>query len=439
MRLHLAFLGLASVVAAMAGAAPSAVTFSKPGVTFSKDVAPILQRRCQGCHRPGEAAPFSLLTYEQARPWAKAMRQSVLLKKMPPWFADPHYGRFSNDRSLTQQESNTLVAWVDTGAREGDPNDLPKPAAFLDGWNVGKPDAVFEMPHEFQVPAKGTIEYQYIVLPMNFTEDKWVERAEVRPGNRAILHHVIAFVRSPDSKWHREAQPGVPFVPEKKKGEDNSGGIGGEFLVGYAPGTIPEVLAPGRAKLVKAGSDIVLQMHYTANGKADVDRTKVGLIFSREPVRERVMTIAASDDKFIIPSGASDHRVDAEMELGSDVQLIALLPHMHLRGKDFEYRAVYPGGRSEVLLRVPRYSFSWQLSYYFEKPITLPKGTKIACTAHFDNSANNVNNPDPSKEVRWGDQSWEEMMIGFMDVAFDAKMDVKKLFPEEDKSKPSAD
>lgn len=428
----LSILGFGLCLSAPAATIPSTVT-------FTKDIAPILQKNCQACHRPGEAAPMSFITYQQVRPWAKAIKEAVLLKRMPPWFADPHVGKFKNDRALSRQEIDTLVAWADQGAPEGDRKELPQPVAFIDGWNIGKPDIEFEMPQPFQVPASGTIEYQYIVVPTHFTEDKWVQMAEVRPGNRALVHHVIAFVRDPKSKWLREAKPGVPFVPEKKEGRRNEGGeVQGEFLVGYAPGSMPEVLEAGRAKLIKAGSDIVFQMHYTANGKTTgTDQSKIGLIFASQPVRERVLTIAASNNKFAIPPGAANHQVDAELELAADVKLIGMLPHMHLRGKDFEYRLKYPTGEVLKILSVPRYSFSWQLSYYPEKEILLTKGTKVECTAHFDNSPNNPNNPDATKEVKWGDQSWEEMMIGFLDVAFDVNMEPKQLFPE--RKKRSAD
>jgi hypothetical protein len=414
-------------------------------VTFFKDVLPILQKNCQGCHRPGEAAPMSFMTYQDARPWAKAIREAVLLKKMPPWFADPHYGKFSNDRSLKQSEIAILVAWAEGGAKPGDERDAPPPMTFVSGWNIGKPDVEIEMPLDYEVPASGTIDYQYIVVPMNFTEDRYVQMAEVRPGNRAVVHHVIAFIREPGSKWLREAQPGIPFNPKAKKSSGENAGGGeerrnedqgrGEFLVGYAPGTVPEVLKPHQAKLIKAGSDLVFQMHYTANGKAQKDRTRLGMIFSKEKPTERVLTLAVGTNKFVIPAGASNHRVDATMKLHADSTLTALLPHMHLRGKSFEYRILFPTGEKETILVVPRYDFNWQLSYYLEKPMLLPKGTVIECTAHYDNSANNPHNPDPGSEVRYGDQSWEEMMFGFFDVAIDAGMKPGDLLREK---KPAA-
>lgn len=407
---------------ALAGAG-TLLAASPTEVTFSKHVAPILQRSCQGCHRTGEAAPMPLITYGEARPWAKAIREAVLLKRMPPWHADPHYGQFSNDRSLSREEIATVVNWVNAGAPEGDPKDLPPPARFVDGWNIGTPDMEFEMPKAFPVPVSGTIEYHYMIVPTRLTEDKWIQKAEIRPGNRAVLHHAIAFIRPPDAKWLRDYPVGEAFIPNKRRR-----GGGSEFLVGYAPGTMPEVLEPGRGKLIKAGSDIVFQLHYTANGKAAEDRSKLGLIYAKQPVQERVLTLQASNGKFVIPPGEPNHRVDSQFTLKSDAILLALFPHMHLRGKSFEYRLVYPTGESEVLLKVPDYDFNWQSSYYLEKERALPKGTRIECIAHFDNSHNNPANPDATKEVRWGDQSWEEMMIGFFDVAIDTKKDPTLLF-----------
>ena len=408
----------------------SAATDSR--VTFSKDVAPVLQKNCQSCHRPGEAAPFSLMTYREARPWAKAMKQAVVLKKMPPWFADPQYGHFRNDRSMSSEERETLVRWVDAGAPEGNPKDLPKPIAFVDGWNIGQPDMQFEMPELFNIPASGTVEYQYVILPYKFTEDRWVQMTEVRPGNRALVHHVIAFIRDPESKWYRDKKPGDVFVPDlNEKGERRE--LSGDILAGYAPGLPPIQLRPGTGRLIKAGSDIVFQLHYTANGKPGQDKTKVGVVFAKEPPRERVMTLAAANRKFTIPAGDANYQVDSEFEMGHEAKLSALLPHMHQRGKDFEYRLIFPTGETETILRVPRYDFNWQLWYEPVSDLILPKGTKIACTAHYDNSPNNPTNPDPTKPVKWGDQTWEEMMIGFFDVTFPADVAPKLLSTEKKK------
>jgi hypothetical protein len=406
-------------------------TLSAQTPVFTKDVAPILQRNCQLCHRPGEAGPFPLLTYEQVRPMAKAIRTAVLTRKMPPWFADPHYGKFSNDRSMPQKDIDTLVKWVDGGAPQGNPKDMPKPRQFADGWAIAKPDAVIELPTAFPIPAKGVVEYQYILIPSPFKTDKWVQAAEARPTDREHTHHIIAFIREPGSKWLKDAKPGIPFVPDKAVEEKDADGseLPSDFLVGYAPGQPPEQFTPGQAKLIRAGSDIIMQVHYTANGKASSDRSRVGLVFAKEPPAKRVFTVSATNGKFKIPPGDPNHKVDAEFEMGSTVTLYGLHPHMHGRGKDFEYRVRFPNGDKRTLLRVPNFRATWQLWYDLTEPIVLPKGTVIECTAHFDNSANNPLNLDPSKEVGWGDQAWDEMMVGFLNVVFDAKMPLRELFP----------
>jgi hypothetical protein len=398
-------------------------------VTFTKDVAPVLQKNCQGCHRPGEAAPFSLLTYEQARPWAKAIKEAVVLKKMPPWYADPHYGKFANDRSLTQKEIDVLAAWADAGAPQGDMKDIPPQRTFVEGWSIPKPDIIFEFPHAFEIPATGTIEYQKVVVPSGFTEDKWVQFAEARPDDRARVHHMILYVREPGSHWLKDAKPGVFFVAPKAKEDDSTdtSALPSDFLVGYAPGQPPEILEAGQGKLIKAGSDFVLEIHYTTNGTASIDRSKFGLVFAKEPPKRRVLTLSATNGKFKIPAGAPNYRVDSEFETGATVTLASLHPHMHGRGRDFEYRVLYPTGATETLLSVPRYNWHWQLWYNLEKPIVLPKGTKIQCTAHFDNSPNNPDNADPTKEVSWGDQSWDEMMVGFFNLVFDVDLPVQEI------------
>jgi hypothetical protein len=298
----LAVIGLSLCGLLMGTAATSDTAPPPPGkTTFYKDVLPILQNNCQSCHRSGEVAPMSLMTYDETRPFAIAIKLAVLTQKMPPWYADPHYGHFSNERKLTPQEIRTLVTWVDGGAQPGNAKDAPPPAKFVDGWNIGKPDRVIEMPAEFHVPSEGTVDYQYVVIPGGFTQDTWVTAAEVRPGNRAVVHHVIAFVRPPDSPWMKEAKAGEFFVPKKEanpEGGPRQGGQGqqqgeqaqqrparrgnitdNELLVGYAPGLQALQLNPGEAKLIKAGSDIVLQLHYTANGTAGIDKTRIGLVW----------------------------------------------------------------------------------------------------------------------------------------------------------------
>ena len=430
--MQLSFLGLALPILAMA--APTQVT-------YYKDVLPVLQKNCQTCHRPGETAPMSFLSYKETRPWAKGIKQVVASRKMPPWFADPRYGKFHNDRSLTEKDSQTLISWADSGATEGNPADAPKPVHWTKGWQIGEPDLIVEMPKDYEIPAEGTIDYQYFVLPLNLKEDKWIQLAEARPGNPALVHHIIAFIRPPGSKWMAGAVPGEPFnprtAPRTGRGEEANGFS--DMVAGFAPGTLPNILQPGQGRLIPAGSDIVFQMHYTANGKAGRDRSKLGLIFAKQPPVDRVFYLAAGENKFRIPPGADNHRVDASFTLQSDATLISMLPHMHLRGKSFEYRATFPDGKTETLLSVPHYSFSWQLGYFPEKPMLLPKGTKIDVTAHFDNSANNKANPNPQAEVRYGDQSWEEMMIGFFEVSIPAGMDPMKVMRPERKPKPAED
>jgi len=373
---------------------------------------------------------MSLLSYQEARPWAAAIKEAVVLKKMPPWFADTQVGHFRNDRSLAQNEIDTLVSWVDAGAPEGNAKDLPPAKQFVEGWNIGQPEMVLEMPEAFEVPASGTVDYQYVILPYKFTEDRWVQLAEVRPGARGVVHHVLAFIRDPESKWERGRKPGVVFLPEKND-KGNRPSISGDMLSGFAPGVPASVIQAGQGRLIKAGSDIVFQLHYTASGKPARDKTKVGIVFCKQAPKERVMSMGAFNQRFTIPAGDPNYRVDSEVEIGHDVRMTALLPHMHLRGKDFEFRLIFPTGETQTILRVPRYDFNWQLWYEPQENILLPKGTKVACTAHYDNSANNPNNPDPAKNVKWGDQSWEEMMIGFFDVVFDAGMDPKLLQAEK--------
>jgi hypothetical protein len=405
--------------------------------TFYKDVLPVLQKNCQGCHREGEIGPMSFMSYKEVRPYSTAIRQSVSARRMPPWTGDPHYGvKFVNDSSLSQDEMDVLVNWAKTGATEGNPADAPPPVKFAEGWSLGEPDMVVEMPEPFKVPASGTIEYHYVILPTNFKEDMWVTAAEARPMNRAVNHHIIAFVREPGNKWFKNQPAGVPFIPSGKEGD----GLGlADFLVGYAPGAIPERVRPGQAKLIKAGSDIVFQLHWTANGKEALDKAKLGLWFSKEKPKERVITLAAVNSKFEIPAGAENHRVDAAMTLHADTTLESLFPHMHVRGKSFRMQAQLPDGTVKDLLNVPRYDFNWQMGYYLEEPVRLPKGSKILATGWFDNSPNNKFNPDPTKVVRWGDQSWEEMMIGFFNISIPVEVDLRDVLrPQQPRKKTDA-
>jgi mono/diheme cytochrome c family protein len=430
--------GLVGLIAAAALVAAPA-----KDVTFHRDIEPILQQRCQDCHRPGEAAPMSLLSYQDARPWAKAIREAVVGKKMPPWFADPAHGSFANDRRMPQAEIDRIVAWVDGGAKEGNAKDAPKPRTFTAGWAMGKPDAVVEMPVEFQVPATGTVEYTYFVVPTGFTEDKWVRNVEVRAGDPRVVHHVVVEVRPPGVKFLTDVKPGEAFVPDKKpKARKPDTGEGAleleemEVAGVYVPGGVPYYLKPGQARLIPAGSDLIFQMHYTTKGKAAVDRSRVGFQFANTPPVERVVNTLVSNRNLHIPAGAADHEVVAKVTLQADSTLLSMFPHMHVRGKAFEYRATYPNGESEILLNVPGYDFNWQVTYYLNQPKLLPKGTVLECVAKYDNSPNNRFNPDASKEVWWGDQTWEEMLVGFVDLAIPVKVDPMSLVPRAPKVAP---
>jgi hypothetical protein len=403
----------------------AAIASAAPEVTFHKDVEPILQKACQECHRPGEIGPMPLLTYDQVRPWAKGVKTAVLQGKMPPWPADPHFGKFANDRSLSKGEIDTLVAWVDSGVKEGSQADAPKTRTWVDGWNISKPDAIVEMPQAVHVPASGEVEYQYIVVPTGFTEDKWISQVEIRPSDRTVVHHAVMFIREPGAPWLKDAKPGVPFVPTATSAGQrfgNTQGGGNDVLSIYTPGMVPDVWKPGQAKQIKAGSDIVFQMHYTANGKAGDDRTRIGLVFAKEPPKERIITVAALNNTFTIPAGDPNYKVEAVTPVMNPLTIVSLFPHMHLRGKAFQYEIIYPTGETQTILKIENWSLNWQLDYKLAKPIELQPGAKVKATAWWDNSPNNPANPDPKKDVKWGEQSWEEMMIGFFDVAVDPKI-----------------
>ena len=411
-------------------------------VTFHRDVEPVLQANCQQCHRPGEAAPMSLLTYEETRPWARAIHEAVALDRMPPWFADPRFGEWSNTHVLAAEEKRVLIEWAETGAQRGNPADAPAPLEFVEGWNIGQPDLVLEMPTPFRVPADGTIDYQYLVIPTGFDEDKWVSAAEVRPGNRAVVHHVLAYIRPAGSYWLEGAEPGKIFVPQATTKEQRKRARSEfrDILVGFAPGTeAVSYQGTDTARLLPAGADIVLQLHYTASGKEEFDRSRIGLRFQDTPPAKRIVTLAASNNKFVIPPGAAAHPVASQWILGKDVELTAVMPHMHLRGNDFRFDLRYPDGRSETLLSVPEYDFDWQFFYYLKQPLHLSAGTVIDCLAHFDNSPNNPDNPDPSDEVRWGDQSWEEMMIGFFEIAIASDASLQEYLTQGKQTRSSGD
>ena len=406
--------------------------FYKP--TFYKDVLPILQTHCQTCHRAGEIAPMPLVTYEQARQWSPSIRKMVLLKEMPPWFADPEYGHFANDPSLTPEQIQTLVAWTDNHTPAGDRSAAPGPVKWSAGWNIARPDAVLQMPTEVTLPARGDIAYTYEIVPTGFTEDRWVEMSEVRPLRREHVHHAVVYVRPPGSAWLRDAPVGKPFTAADMTDEQHrrdAQWTTSDILLVYAPGSSPDQWRAGFAKFVPKGSDLVFQMHYVTNGHAATDRTSIGLVFAKTPPRQRVLTLQLTNDEFLIPPGVDNFRVEVHGTLPNDATLLSFFPHMHLRGKRFEYNIIHKeenGGTTvEPLLRV-NYDFHWQLSYRLAEPRLLKAGTELQAVAWYDNSRNNPHNPDPDSAVRWGDQTYEEMMVGFFDVAVPANVDKTKYF-----------
>jgi hypothetical protein len=420
-----------ALIAVGFGAWSPVPTVSVP-TTFYHDVLPILQAHCQVCHRPGEIAPMPFVSYEQARPYARSIAYQVSTKKMPPWFADPCCGKFSDDPSLSSAEMEVLARWAEAGAPPGDAKDAPAPAHWPEGWNISQPDVILQMPKPVTIPAQGTVEYTYEILPTGFTEDRWVQMSEIRPSSRAHVHHAVLYIRPPDSKWLRGAPVGVPFTATSL----NDPGLRhqahettSDMLLVYAPGSSPDQWPDGMAKFVPAHSDLVFQMHYTTNGDAATDQTSVGMVFAKQPPKQRVLTLqlANDHDAIPIPPNADSYRVEVHGTIPNDCLLLSFFPHMHLRGKRFEYNIVYPDRRIETLLRV-NYDFYWQFSYRLAEPRLLKAGTTLQAVAWYDNSKNNPHNPDPDSAVQWGDQTWNEMMVGFFDVAVDAGMSKEQFF-----------
>jgi Copper type II ascorbate-dependent monooxygenase, C-terminal domain len=388
--------------------------------TFTKDVAPILDKNCVICHRSGDIAPMALTSYDEARPWAKSIKAQIATGKMPPWHATEARGTFSNDRRLTDQEKETLIAWVDHGAPKGDPTDQPPLPAFAAGWEIGKPDVVLSMEKPYAVVDSGTIKYQYFQIPTNFTEDKWIKAIEVRPGVRSVVHHILVFCKEPEGKF--AGPPFTPVVPKIPAFGTNDGAKSpGVLIATTAPGTNGMRFPEGTALRVKAGSTLTLQIHYTANGKPTEDTSTVGLIFAKEAPRQEMRTSAFMNPIFTLPAGDPDKEVDSAIEFNQDSHIYAIFPHTHVRGKDWSYQVVFPDGRKEQILSVPHYDFNWQTYYTFAKPLAMPKGSRLEAIAHYDNSANNPSNPDPKVDVHWGEQTWQEMQYTGLTFTVDEK------------------
>jgi peroxiredoxin len=369
-------------------------------ITYSKHVAAIVNRRCVECHREGELAPFPLTSYQDVLGWAAMIREVVSENRMPPWFASAEFGKFSNDCSLSGEEKQTLLRWIDNGCPEGNPSEMPAPPTFTAGWRMGKPDFVFRMPRSFTVPAEGTVDYQYFVVEPNVKQDMWVTVAEARPGNVSVVHHVVLFAVPPDRRVSEN---------DLEQAQAN-----GQMVSIYAPGMNPWRYPEGVAMKIAAGSQLIVQTHYTPNGTEQDDCSYVGLrVIDPSQVKQQVRYSLVTSVNFEIPAGASNHEVRQASRILKDLRVLNFFPHMHYRGKSFRYEAEYPDGTKEVLLDVPRYDFTWQLRYDLAEPKFLPKGTRLVCIGHFDNSESNPLNPDPTKNVRFGLQSWEEMLVGY--------------------------
>jgi hypothetical protein len=413
--------------------------------TYYGDVLPILQKHCEGCHRAGGIAPISFASYEQVARYAEAIRLVTENRSMPPWFAVDEIGRFSNDPSLSREEIATLAAWAGSEATAGDLHDAPAPRVWTEGWSIPQPDLVVKMTRPVELPASGDVDYTYEIVPTHFVEDRWVQMAEVLPSARANVHHAVVYIRPPNSKWLRHAPVGVAFTGEALTDPEDRRGVhwtDSDILLVYAPGSSPDEWPATMARFVPAGSDLVFQMHYTTNGKSAADQSRVGLVFAKQPPEKRVLTLQLTNDHFVIPPGADNFRVEARGTLPNDATLLSFFPHMHLRGRRFEYNLVRckpatqshgdgrggaPEPQIETLLRV-NYHFHWQMSYRLAEPRLLKAGTELQAVAWYDNSANNRHNPDPTAAVRWGEQTYDEMMIGFFDVAVAANMDKGRYF-----------
>jgi hypothetical protein len=433
------------MVAGLSTVNSSGQSAAKGVVTFNKDVARIIQNNCMVCHRSGQIGPMALTNYKEVRPWAKAIREAVVQRTMPPWHADPHYGNWSNDRRLSDADINTISAWVDGGVKEGDPADLPKSPVFSDDWAIGKPDVVFTMKEEQVIQANSPDDYIWQTIPTNFTEDKYIQALEIKAGNPAIVHHAALLMQEADNKKdlvqarnkRRQTASGEDKpIFEKIDGinrvslkapvlDDACSKISADgalersdsstdimnLLGGLAPGKGPDSFPEGMVLKIPAGASLVFQMHYANfTGNVQKDRSSVGLIFAKKPPTKRIYCAPISNYLFEIPPGASNHLATACYTARENIHIIRFSPHMHLRGKDMEVSARYPDGRSETLLSVPNYFFSWQTAYQAKAPVAVPKGTRIAVTAHFDNSANNKFNPDSKALLRWGDSTRDEML-----------------------------
>lgn len=429
----------AALIAALAARQPAPLAAHPADPTYAEDVAPILYKNCASCHHPGGIGPFSVLDYDSLSSEIDDIRSAIDERQMPPWFADEPHGVFSNDRRLSDEDRQTILRWIDAGAKPGDLSKLPPKPEFASQWSIGTPDAVYGMQDDFEVPASGTVDYQYFQIPTNLTEDKWVKQIEILPGAREVVHHVLVYAYAPPSARPAmaavpaSAQSGTPGTrpqpvlirnrewektPPEPPRQDSAHAPPrqmGVLIASLAPGTDVMTFPEGTALRLRAGTILTFQMHYTAHGHVMKDRTQIGFKFANEAPREEMFTSAFINGTFKLPAGSSGDSVPSELGVGQPVRLWGLLPHTHLRGTRWRYTLVKPDGSSEVILDVPHYDFNWQTYYMFAQPLELAPGSKIEGMAWYDNSAANKHNPNPNADVWWGDQTWDEMQYtGFM-------------------------
>lgn len=375
---------------------------SGPDVTYHDQVSRIIQAKCQTCHRQGGVGPFPFETYEEVYARRGMIQYVVENGIMPPWFADSGVGHWSNDRSLEPEQRATLLEWIASGAPAGDPSDAPEPKTYASGWNLGEPDYVVRLPEPYAVPAEGIVDYQYIDVETNLPEDRWVRAMEILPTRRDVVHHVLVMDPAPPAEGDEDARPRF------------RNGIDGYYAV-YVPGFQGNTYPEGSAKLLRAGATMRFQVHYTTNGVATEDQTELGFYFADGPPDLVVETGSAYDTRFEIPPGNPNFAAEATYRFEQPGRLLSLFPHLHLRGKAFRYDLVYPDGREEPLLNVPRYDFNWQLTYILDQPIDVPAGTELRIKGVWDNSEANPFNPDPGATVHFGEQTFDEMLIGYFD------------------------
>lgn len=383
-------------------------------VTYAEHIAPLLNQRCVLCHRTGQIGPFTLTNYEDASGWAEMILEVVEQRRMPPWHADPAYGHFQNDVRLSEEQIELVRRWVQAGAPQGDPSKAPPTPEFAEGWMMPEPDQVIYMAEEpFHVPAEGTVPYKMFVVDPGWTEDKWVTAMEPKPGNPKVVHHIVMFIMPPSGKT-KYFTPGLPVTFL-------------DWFASFAPGLRPPVLPEHMGRYIPAGSKLVFQMHYTPCGTEEDDLSYLGVKFADpQKVRREIAVQHAGLEFFTIPAHANNYELEAWYDFKRESLLMTVSPHMHWRGKDFKYTLIYPDGKEEVILYVPQYDFGWQTTYTLAEPKLVPKGSKLHCVAHFDNSADNLNNPDPTQPVQFGEQTWEEMMYGWFEICLNEDIDPSK-------------